>query len=127
VVVEEEQKALVRKALEGIWRNDSAVFDAHPGFAETRRMVPLVLAAFSDVSLGVQQQIAEGDTVATFCLLRATHTGTFMGIAPTSKTVECQFLAMNRVAGGKVVQHNSEVGWLSVLRQLGVLPLKPRE
>ena len=61
--------------------------------------------------------IAEGDTVATFCLLRLTHTGTFMGIAPTGKTVECQFLAMNRVVDGMVVQHNSEVGWLSVLRQ----------
>ncbi len=118
-------KAIVRRALEGIWRNDAATFAAHPGFADTRQVVPLVLAAFPDAALSVQRQISEGDTVATLCLVRGTHRGSFMGIPPTGKPFQCQFLAINRVVDGKVVEHNSEMGWLSALRQLGVLPIVP--
>lgn len=124
-MTDEAIKAVARRALEGIWRNDAATFDAHPGFAETRQVVPLVLAAFPDARFSVQRQIAEGNTVATFGIVRGTHRGAFMGIAPTGRPFQCQFLALNRVVDGQVVEHNSEVGWLSVLRQLGVLPIVP--
>lgn len=116
-------KTIVREALERLWRTDPTVFAAHPGLADTRRSAPLVCAAFPDIAFSIERQLAEGDSVATYGLLRATHTGALMGIAPTGKRVEVQYLSLNRVAEGKVVGHNSEVGWLSVPRQLGVLPL----
>ena len=119
----EEHKAIVRHAIEAIWRHDTTVFDDHPGFANTRHTVPLVFAAFPDMVLTVKRQIAEGDTVATYGMLRGTHRGAFMGIAPTNKEIQFQYLSFNRVAGGKVVEHNGELGWMSALRQLGVLPL----
>jgi SnoaL-like polyketide cyclase. len=43
---------------------------------------------------------------------------------PTGKPVQFQNLSVSRVENGKIVQYNSEVGYLSVFMQLGVLPVK---
>ena len=41
---------IVRKALECLWRKDPTVVAAHPGLADTRRIPPLVFAAFLDIA-----------------------------------------------------------------------------
>lgn len=120
----EENKIVVRRVLQAVWDGDLDTLESHPGLQDLRRMAPLVRAAFPDFTGTIEQQITDGDMVATRANCRGTHTGTFMGIAPTGKQVSFQSVSLDRVADGKIVQRNSELGWLDVLRQLGTLPMR---
>ena len=115
--------AVVRSAFEAIFAGDTSPFDAHPGLDTLRLHFPALLTAFPDLSAELNQQLVDGDRVASHWIFRGTHRGDLYGIAPTGKQVQFQNLSICRVERGRIVQYNSEVGWLSVFRQLGALPL----
>jgi predicted ester cyclase len=119
----EEKKTVVRRVLQAIWDGDLDLLDAHPGLDHMRHLAPLVRVAFPDFTGAIEHQIAEGDIVATHATCHGTHLGPFMGIAPTGKRVSFQSISLDRVVDGKIVQRNSELGWLGVLLELGALPL----
>ena len=69
-----------------------------------------------------EDEIAEGDKVASRYTFRGTHQGELMGISPTGKQVTVTGMIINRIVNGK-----SEEGWLNfdalgMLQQLGVIP-----
>jgi predicted ester cyclase len=62
-----------------------------------------VLSAFSDMR-STEETVVEGsDTVVIRSLMEATHTGTFLGIAPTGRRVAYEMVDMLRVADGRIV------------------------
>jgi predicted ester cyclase len=65
--------------------------------------------AFSKSSMRVLMQIAERDHVATRWEITATHTGDFMGAAPTWKDVTWTGIQIDRFKDGKIVE--SWVDW----------------
>lgn len=65
--------------------------------------------SFSDSKVHVMQQIAEGDLVATRWEFTATHTGEFMGLAPTGKEITWTGVQIDRYKDGKIVE--SWVDW----------------
>src|SRR5215213_8595749 len=67
-------------------------------FAEARE-------GFPDLSITVEEVMAEGDRVAARVTMRGTHRGEFQGIAPTGKRVEVKAIDMFRISGGKIVEH----------------------
>lgn len=95
----------------------------HPGYYETRQRIPGLRAGFPDLKVTFEGQIAEGEMVCTHAWFEGTHTAEWMGIAATGRKVRFQNVSLDRVVDGKVVQHNAESGWLSLLVALGVLPL----
>lgn len=122
--VEARNKTVVLDALERLDRNDPTVFEEHPGYSETQRMHPLRMAAFPDLSFRAESVIAEGDRVAVLGWCTGTHRGNFAGLPATGKTVTYQVVVMDRLLDGKIVQHNASLDMMSVLVQLGALPLK---
>jgi predicted ester cyclase len=66
----------------------------------------LRLEAFEDARFEIRDMVAESDTVAVRYTFHGTHTGEFMGIAPTGRTVQRPSAAFFRIAGGKVVEGN---------------------
>jgi steroid delta-isomerase-like uncharacterized protein len=60
---------------------------------------------FPDLSISVEDVMAEGDLVAARVVMRGTHRGEFQGIAPTGKRVEVRAMDMFRVSNGKIVEH----------------------
>jgi predicted ester cyclase len=80
------------------------------------------VSAFPDFALTVEDQIAEGDKVANRVVFRGTHSGDFQGIPPTGKRVMVTAITIERVAGGKLVEHWIEMDALGLLQQLGVVP-----
>ena len=62
-------------------------------------------AAFPDLSVTVEDVVAEGDRVATRVIMRGTHQGEFQGISPTGKRVEVRAMDMFRISDGKIVEH----------------------
>jgi steroid delta-isomerase-like uncharacterized protein len=62
-------------------------------------------AAFPDLSVTVEDVMAEGDRVAARVTMRGTHLGEFQGIAPTGKRVEVRAMDMFRISDGKIMEH----------------------
>lgn len=79
-------------------------------------------AAFSDMKMTVEDQIAEGDKVVTRWIARGTNDGDLMGISATQKKVEVSGIFIDKIEGGKIVESWSNWDQLGMLTQLGVVP-----
>lgn len=79
-------------------------------------------AAFSDKVCIDEARLAEGEWMAAFGRQEATHSGEFMGIAPTGKRVEIRYMDFWKVRDGKIVDNWVMVDFPHVMRQLGVDP-----
>ena len=73
------------------------------------------LSAFPDTQVTVEDAFAAGDRVVGRFTYRATHTGEFMGVAPTGERIEMRSIDVWRVEGGSFVEHWDEVGGLEFL------------
>ena len=76
-------------------------------------------AAFSDKVATCGARLYMGEWAAAFGKQEATHSGTFMGIAPTGKRVEIPYMDFWKVVDGKIVDNWVMVDFASVLAQLG--------
>ena len=93
--------------------------DQRPGADEVKRAYVAFRAAFPDLRSTVDDIIADGDRVVVRTTLRATHLGTFRGIAATGNPIEVEGISIFRVAGGKLVERRGLTDNLGLLRQLG--------
>ncbi len=75
-------------------------------------------AAFSDIESVVEDQIAEGDRVASRVTMRCTHTGTYGGIAATHRRITIPFIDMSTVRDGKILEEWAEFDMRAILQQL---------
>ncbi len=100
---------------------------APPGTASgaggVKQLLTLTLVAFSNIQVTTEDIIAEEDKVASRFTFQGTHTGEFMGIAPTGREVTVMQISIDRIADGKIVEHWGLVDQLSLLQQLGIGPL----
>lgn len=79
-------------------------------------------AAFPDVSVTVEDLVAEGDRVAARITARGTHGGEFMGMPATGKRIEVQEIDIARIEDGKIAEIWAAPDMFSALQQLGMLP-----
>jgi len=77
-------------------------------------------AAFSDKHCVDEARVVQGEWAAAFGAQTATHSGEFMGIAPTGKRVEIRYMDFWKVVDGKIVDNWVMVDFPHVLKQLGV-------
>jgi predicted ester cyclase len=92
------------------------------GLAGAKQLLGMYLTAFPDFHLTVEDMIAEGDRVVARFTMRGTQQGVFMDIPPTGKQVTVTAIDINRIAGGKSIEHWLEMDTLGLLQQLGVVP-----
>lgn len=76
-------------------------------------------AAFTERTYITEQWLADGDWAACFGHIEATHSGPFMGIAPTGKRVKIPYMDFWRVKDGRIADNPVSVDFASVLAQLG--------
>lgn len=98
--------------------------DAGRGPAVFRAHVEAVLGTFPDFSLTIEDMIAEGDKVVTRVAARGTHGGTWRGIAPSGNVVRVKGINIDRIAGGRIVEHWGEADTVGMLIQMGVDPFR---
>ena len=89
------------------------------GLEDLKQFVSSWLAAFADARLTIEEQVAEGDRVATRWTFAGTHQGNFRGIPPTGKHVKMGAMYFYRIANGKVVEIRAIVDTRTLLQQLG--------
>jgi steroid delta-isomerase-like uncharacterized protein len=78
-------------------------------------------AAFPDLVVTVQDQVAEEDKVVTRWSATGTHAGDFAGVPATGRRVTVTGIHIHRVRHGQLIEHWEELDLLGVLRQLGML------
>lgn len=83
----------------------------------------MMRTAFPDFHLDVEQLVADDDNVAFAYTATGTHSGEFMGIAPTGRSVKFRGLQISKFKDGKMVQRWGSSDELGLLKQLGIKPL----
>jgi steroid delta-isomerase-like uncharacterized protein len=78
---------------------------------------------FPDLAVTIEDQIAEDDRVVTRWSVKGTNSGPLHGMPPTGKVVRVTGANVARIAGGKIVESWFNFDMLSLLRQLGVVPM----
>jgi len=128
---EEKNNALARRFLEAQTKCDLAAMDEMmasdfvdlsllPGQAPDRegfkRSVVENMAPFSDISITIDEQVAEGDKVTTWYTGIRTHDrGPYMGVAPTGRRNTFTRVVHHRIVGGKIVEERSQGDVLNIM------------
>ena len=133
----EENKAVIRRFLEEVFTaghlelvdelfapsyvlHDPSVPQEVHGPEGMKQYVAMYRAAYPDTRFTIEDQITEGDEVATRWTGRGTHQGELMGIAPTGRVVTG--IEIDRVAGGKIEETWVSHDALGMMQQLGIVP-----
>jgi predicted ester cyclase len=131
-------KDISRKLFEEPWKGNFDVIDqyvdaSYIGYDPTepgtirgpegfKAQIQQYLTAFPDARITVDEQIADGDTVATRWTGRGTHQGDLMGITPTGKQVTVWGIAIEKYKNGKLVESWNNWDALGMLQQVGAIP-----
>src|SRR5687768_3930057 len=87
-----------------------------------REFVTTYLTAFPDGAITVDDQIAEGDIVASRWTGRGTNTGELMGMPPTGRQITVEGISYTRFADDSV--REAWIIWdtFAMMQQLGAVP-----
>jgi predicted ester cyclase len=86
----------------------------------------VLLSAFPDLRMDVEDLIASGDKTVARVRATATHQGEFMGMPPTGNRVEMTLVDIMRFDGaGRVCEHWGVADMLSLMQQIGAVPAGP--
>jgi steroid delta-isomerase-like uncharacterized protein len=96
--------------------------DFAPGIEGVKQVFALYRSAFPDMTIAVEDQIAEGEKVVSRLTFRGTHKGELMGVPPTGKTVMIGLIDIIRMEGGQLAEHWGESDDMGMMQQLGVVP-----
>ena len=133
----EQNKAIPRSFFKAFQTNDEAAMKEvlapdfvgnHAGSPDPMnreallQTIGMFSAAFSDQEYTIEDQIAEGDRVATRVTWRATHSGDFQGLAPTGKRIEMSGIAIERIKDGRIVERWLNHDQMGLMQQLGLVP-----
>jgi steroid delta-isomerase-like uncharacterized protein len=135
----EENKAVVRRWFEELFNagnlevadeiiaadhvnHDPTLPDIPTGPEGQKQVVNLYRGAFTNAHISVEDQLAEGDRVATRWTGSGTHQGEFMGVAPTGNQVTITGITIYRVSGGKIAESWTNYDALGMMQQIGAVP-----
>jgi len=136
----EANKALMRRWFEEVWNKGRAdaipeMFaengiahglsdDVHNPLRGPTGFLPFhgqFRSAFPNIEVIVEDQVAEGDLVATRCSVRGKHSGDSLGIAATHSPVEFTGMTITRIRDGKIVEAWNNFDFMRMYRQLGAI------
>jgi steroid delta-isomerase-like uncharacterized protein len=92
------------------------------GLESYKEVLIMALAAFPDIQLTVDDEIAEGDKVVFRWTMTATHQGEFMGIPATGKQITRSGSAIYRLDKAKIAELWFFADNLEFMQQLGAIP-----
>jgi predicted ester cyclase len=100
---------------------------APPGLDAMAWSMGMRHAGFSDRRWELHQVIAEADTVVLSGTFHGRHTGAFMGLAPTSRSVAFRQVHIVRFQDAMAIEHWAVPDELDLARQLGAIPRPPSQ
>jgi steroid delta-isomerase-like uncharacterized protein len=93
------------------------------GYEQAKQFVSSFFEAFPDISITIDDVIAEGDQAVSRYTIRGTHQGETEEFGPpTGRQFELQGITIHRFENAKIVEEWERYDNLSVLQQLGLAP-----
>jgi len=129
----EKNKAIVRKVVEAANKRNLDLMNeiVAPDFIDHKRQLKglealkqfaaMIFKSFSDFHETIEDIIAEGDKVWVRIKITGTHTGEFLGLAPTGKKFTETSVDIFRIVNGKLVEGWNVADELDFLKQLGII------
>jgi steroid delta-isomerase-like uncharacterized protein len=79
--------------------------------------------AFPDITITIEDQVAQGDKVVTRFTARGTHHGEVEDLGPaTGNRMEITGITIEQFGDGKIVQDWTNFDALGMMQQLGLVP-----
>lgn len=75
-----------------------------------------------DLSIEIEELVAEGDRVVAQISCGITHKNPFMGAAPTGRKFVARGVEIFRAVGGKLVERWVYIDMMPMMKELGVVP-----
>jgi predicted ester cyclase len=134
---ETQNKAAVRRFFEAFSANDQAglkevlspdlvAYTHGSPYPQDREAMLQAISGWNaafETHFTIEEQIAEGDKVATRLIMRAIHNGSdYQGLPPTGRQAEVSSITIERVRDGKIVERRVMSDWHSMMQQLGLVP-----
>jgi predicted ester cyclase len=91
------------------------------GIKGAREHIVGVRQTYPDLKVTVEQQIAEGEWIATSIVARGTHLGVWMGIKPTGQVITFTGVNIDRVVNRRIVEHGGASNMLEPLLAVGAI------
>jgi steroid delta-isomerase-like uncharacterized protein len=138
-LAEEQNKQVVRQYIEAFNRQDterlgqlvsstnqafefSGMHSSSMDWNRTQQFFAVFWTAFPDLSVKIEEIVAEGDKVAIRVINTGTHKGDFQGIPPTGKKVSFEGRDFITLRGGKIVEQQAGVDMMKLMQQIGAIP-----
>jgi steroid delta-isomerase-like uncharacterized protein len=86
------------------------------------RWVSMFRTAFPDLRIVIEDQVAEGEKVASRYTGSGTHQGDLRGFPPTNNRIEVTGTITSRFAEGKIVEEWNNLDSMGMMQQLGIVP-----
>ena len=133
----EANKQLCRDYFKAFLAGDAAWWDKHiastfvrhdPGLpfevkgpSGVKQLHDVLMPAFPDMKLPLEDFVAEGEKVLVRLRVQATHTGPFGDMKATGKKVDIAVLDLFQIRDGKLIEHWALLDNLGMLKQLGAI------
>ncbi|MCW1952028.1 MAG: ester cyclase [Octadecabacter sp.] len=108
------------------WFHEDFIWDGNRGCGVKHGLAGFVAgwqspwrAFLSDRSYHTTQWLEDGDWVSCFGYAEGVHSGPFMGIAPTGKTLRVPYIDFWQIRDGRIAYNKVSVDLAEALHQLG--------
>lgn len=99
------------------------IYSGKTGGAEiVEKHIRAVRSTYPDLFVDILDQYCDRDYVISTFLARATHSGEWLGIAPTQRQIRIQGVNIDRIVDGRIVEHNGFANTLEALLEIDALP-----
>jgi predicted ester cyclase len=116
----------ISKTIDELVESDATIRTPLPGDATgaevLKQVWAVLLRAFPNLHLTVEDLIGEEDKVVARIVVTGTHLGEYMGMEPTGKSIAYDEIFIFRFANGRVVETWGVVDVYAQMRQLGLIP-----
>ncbi|HEX5498431.1 MAG TPA: ester cyclase, partial [Thermomicrobiales bacterium] len=92
------------------------------GPAASADRIAALRVAFPDLKITYGPLVQDGDYVAATWVIQGTHTGEYLGMAPTGNTIDATGINIFRLECGRIAEVWSEMDAPTLLRQIGAMP-----
>lgn len=93
-----------------------------PGLEGLKDVLRGMRSAFPDLIFSIQEQISEGEKVASRFEWTGTHKGAFLGVPATGRSVRVWGIVIDRLEAGRIKDTRIIMDVFGLMMQLGVIP-----
>lgn len=102
--------------------HDPSLTEEVRGPAGVKELIAGYRAAFPDIRITIEDQIADGDYVVSRWSGTGTHQGELMGMPATGKQATVTGITIDRIADGRIAESWDNWDTLGMMQQLGAIP-----